>query len=58
MKLEVIDWAILIIFFIILLSIGFFASKRAGKSVNDFFLSGRNMPLMVFLVIGYGGHSY
>ena len=44
MKLEVIDWAILIIFFIILLSIGFFASKRAGKSVNDFFLSGRNMP--------------
>ena len=44
MKLEVIDWVILIIFFIILLSIGFFASKRAGKSVNDFFLSGRNMP--------------
>ena len=44
MKLEIIDWAILIIFFIILLSIGFFASKRAGKSVNDFFLSGRNMP--------------
>jgi Na+/proline symporter len=44
MKLEVIDWAILVIFFIILLSIGFFASKRAGKSVNDFFLSGRNMP--------------
>ena len=44
MKLEVIDWTILIIFFIILLSIGFFASKRAGKSVNDFFLSGRNMP--------------
>ena len=44
MELEVIDWTILIIFFIILLSIGFFASKRAGKSVNDFFLSGRNMP--------------
>tara|TARA_B100001057_G_scaffold499524_1_gene610556 strand:+ start:1782 stop:3572 length:1791 start_codon:yes stop_codon:yes gene_type:complete len=44
MKLEVIDWTILIIFFVILLSIGFFASKRAGKSVNDFFLSGRNMP--------------
>ncbi|MBL30692.1 MAG: Na+:solute symporter [Flavobacteriaceae bacterium] len=44
MKLEIIDWTILIIFFIILLSIGFFASKRAGKSVNDFFLSGRNMP--------------
>ena len=43
MKLEVIDWAILVIFFIILLSIGFFASKRAGKSVNDFFLSFINM---------------
>ncbi|MFQ3352145.1 MAG: SSS family solute:Na+ symporter [Candidatus Marivariicella framensis] len=44
MKLEIIDWSILVIFFIILLSIGFFASKKAGSSVNEFFLSGRNMP--------------
>ena len=44
MKLEIIDWSILVVFFVILLSIGFFASKKAGNSVNEFFLSGRNMP--------------
>ena len=44
MQLSTLDWTILIVFFIILLSIGFFASKKAGKSVNEFFLSGRNMP--------------
>ena len=44
MQLSTLDWSILIVFFIILLSIGFFASKKAGNSVNEFFLSGRNMP--------------
>ena len=44
MQLSTLDWSILIAFFIILLSIGFFASKKAGNSVNEFFLSGRNMP--------------
>jgi len=44
MQLSGLDWAILIAFFIILLSIGFIASKKAGDSVNEFFLSGRNMP--------------
>ncbi len=44
MQLSTLDWSILLAFFIILLSIGFFASKKAGKSVNEFFLSGRNMP--------------
>jgi Na+/proline symporter len=31
-------------FFIILLSIGYLASFRAGKNTTNFFLSGRNMP--------------
>ncbi len=44
MSLQVIDWAILIAFFFILLSIGFIASRQAGKSTTNFFLSGRNMP--------------
>ena len=44
MQLSTLDWAIVIAFFIILLSIGFIASKKAGNSVNEFFLSGRNMP--------------
>ena len=44
MQLSSLDWYILAAFFITLLSIGFWASKKAGKSVNEFFLSGRNMP--------------
>ena len=41
---QVIDWVIVIIFFIVLLSIGFISSRNAGKSSANFFLSGRNMP--------------
>ncbi|MBT3243177.1 MAG: Na+:solute symporter [Bacteroidetes bacterium] len=44
MVLQTIDWIILGAFFVILLSIGFFASRNAGKTAADFFLSGRNMP--------------
>ncbi len=39
-----IDWIILAVFFVIVLSIGLVVSKRAGKSSAEFFLSGRNMP--------------
>jgi SSS family solute:Na+ symporter len=44
MQLTVIDWAIIFLFFAISLSVGFWASKQAGKSSLSFFLSGRNMP--------------
>lgn len=44
MVLHNIDWIILVGFFIILLLLGFWASRGAGKSTADFFLSGRNMP--------------
>lgn len=44
MVLKAIDWIILGVFFAILLSIGFYASRNAGRSAKDFFLSGRNMP--------------
>jgi solute:Na+ symporter, SSS family len=44
MILQTIDWTILVIFFIVLLSIGYIASRQAGKSTTNFFLSGRNMP--------------
>ena len=44
MILETLDWAIVGMFFIILLSIGYLASFRAGKNTTNFFLSGRNMP--------------
>ncbi|MFN2395759.1 MAG: sodium:solute symporter family protein [Bacteroidales bacterium] len=44
MILQPIDWAILAVFFAILLTIGYLASRHAGKSTTNFFLSGRNMP--------------
>lgn len=44
MALDQLDWIIIIAFFIVTLGIGVYASRTAGRSVNDFFLSGRNMP--------------
>ena len=44
MKLELIDWSIIVIFFLITLLIGLWSSRTAGKSTDEFFLSGRNMP--------------
>ncbi len=44
MKLTLLDYAIIVIFFIISLLIGIRASKFAGKNSSEFFLSGRNMP--------------
>jgi len=44
MNIGVIDWAIIAAFFVISLLIGVLASKSAGKSAKEFFLSGRNMP--------------
>ncbi len=44
MQLQNLDWAIVVAFFIISILIGVITSKKAGKSSEDFFLSGRNMP--------------
>ncbi|ALU74471.1 Na+:solute symporter [Tenacibaculum dicentrarchi] len=44
MTLTTLDYTIIIGFFLISLLIGVWASKSAGKSSADFFLSGRNMP--------------
>jgi solute:Na+ symporter, SSS family len=45
--LSQLDWVIIGIFFVVLLSIGYAASFRAGKDTTTFFLSGRNMPWWV-----------
>ncbi|TVQ08759.1 MAG: Na+:solute symporter [Balneolaceae bacterium] len=47
MILGILDWAIIGLFFIILLSIGYVASRQAGQNTTNFFLSGRNMPWWV-----------
>lgn len=44
MQLEPIDWGILIAFFAISLAVGLIVSKSSGKSSENYFLSGRNMP--------------
>ncbi len=44
MSLSVLDWTIVAASFLISLAIGAYASRRAGNSSSDFFLSGRSMP--------------
>lgn len=44
MILSTLDWAIIISFFIVSLSIGILVAKQSGKDSASFFLSGRNMP--------------
>ncbi|CAG5081006.1 sodium:solute symporter family protein [Parvicella tangerina] len=43
-QLAFVDYAIIIGFFIVSLLIGVLVSRQSGKSSEDFFLSGRNMP--------------
>jgi len=47
MHVELIDWIIIGLFLTTILGIGFYMSKRAGKSTTDFFLSGRKLPWYV-----------
>src|SRR5690606_4902705 len=47
MGFQIIDWGILILFFVLLLLVGYFSSRNAGKNSTNFFLSGRNMPWWV-----------
>jgi solute:Na+ symporter, SSS family len=42
--LQTIDWIIVAVFFVIVLAIGWVASRTAGKDTAQFFLGGRGMP--------------
>ncbi|MBN1925170.1 MAG: Na+:solute symporter [Prolixibacteraceae bacterium] len=44
MHLTTVDWIIIFVYLIISLGIGIYMSKRAGRSTDDFFLSGRKLP--------------
>ena len=44
MQLTYVDWAVVALYFLFNLGIGLYYKSRAGKSVNEFFLSGRNVP--------------
>src|SRR5437868_12095780 len=44
MQLTFIDWAVVALYFLFNIAIGFYYKSRAGKNVSEFFLSGRNVP--------------
>jgi Na+/proline symporter len=44
MQLTALDWCCIALYFLANFAIGLYYRKRAGKSVNEFFLSGRNVP--------------
>ena len=44
MNMATIDWVIIIAYFLIALTIGIWASKKAGSDTKSFFLAGRDMP--------------
>jgi solute:Na+ symporter, SSS family len=44
MQLTFLDWAVVVAYFLINIGIGFYYKKRAGSSVDEFFLSGRDVP--------------
>ncbi|MEK9138065.1 MAG: sodium:solute symporter family protein, partial [Bacteroidota bacterium] len=44
MHLHLIDWLLIILYFLLSAAVGFYYSRRAGKSTTEFFLSGRNLP--------------
>lgn len=44
MQLTWLDWAVVALYFLFNIAIGFYYKARAGSSVNEFFLSGRNVP--------------
>ena len=44
MQLSPIDWAVVALYFLFNLGIGLYYKSRASKSVDEFFLSGRNIP--------------
>src|SRR3990170_7196300 len=44
MNLSFLDWAIVIAYMTASLAIGLYYTKKASSSMNEFFLSGRNLP--------------
>ncbi len=43
-SMTTLDWSIIGVFFVIVIGIGYVASRTAGKSTSEFFLGGRGMP--------------
>jgi len=44
MTLGIADWLFIVWYFILSIGIGLYYSKKAGKSISEYFLSGRSLP--------------
>jgi solute:Na+ symporter, SSS family len=44
MTLAPLDWTIIVLYFLVSAGIGVWFASRGGRSVNDFFLTGRSLP--------------
>lgn len=44
LQLSTLDWGIIIVYFLFVLAVGLWFSRRSGNTAADFFLSGRSMP--------------
>jgi len=42
--MQIVDWIIVALYFAVSVSIGLYYTKRAGSNIQEFFLSGRNLP--------------
>ncbi len=42
--MQLIDWLIVLLYFIITMGLGLYLSQRAAQSLTDFFVSGRSLP--------------
>ena len=59
--LTTLDWGIIAIFFMLSLGIGIWASKKAGKDTESFFLAGKDMPwwlLFAYISCENRNHTY
>lgn len=44
MRLEPVDWAIVVLYLLFALAVGVLFARRAGKGMEEYFLSGRSLP--------------
>jgi Na+/proline symporter len=44
LRLALVDWAIIAVYFLFNVGIGLYYKSRAGSNISEFFLSGRNVP--------------
>src|ERR687896_819470 len=44
MNFTAIDWGIVVAYFVLTTVIGFWFTKRGGESLQEYFISGRNVP--------------